>query len=89
MCGLCVARDIRLLLTEGAENPSSRNQNQDTPLHTAALNGHVQVTRVLLEHGADPFAAGSGGWLPLNVAVVKQHTDVVEVLSIAMRDYRT
>jgi ankyrin repeat protein len=80
---------VRLLLTEGAKNPSSRNQNQDTALHAAALNGHVQVTRVLLEHGADPFAAGSGGWLLLNVAVVKQHTDFGEVHSIAMRDYQT
>jgi hypothetical protein len=32
----------------------------------------VEVTRVLLEHGADPWAAESSEWTPLNAAVTKE-----------------
>ena len=37
-----------------------------TPLHRAAYNGHVNVMKVLLKHGADPNAPTLDGWTPLH-----------------------
>ena len=38
-------------------NPSSLRQGGMTPLHTAALNGDLQMVDLLLKtHGADPLA---------------------------------
>jgi ankyrin repeat protein len=61
-----------------------RDSNQNTPLHAAAVNSRVEVTRVLLEHGADPWAAESSEWTPLNAAVTKKHEELVQILTRAM-----
>jgi len=44
---------VRLLLEHGAD-PNIQNEYGDTPLHKAAYNGHVDVVKLLLEHGRRP-----------------------------------
>ena len=62
-----VARLEELL---SAEPELARSWSEDgfTPLHTAAQNGDAELVRLLLEHGADPAAAGSGGRAPADLA---------------------
>ena len=37
-------------------NPDARDKDNVTPLHRAAMGGHVEAVRVLLNHGADVTA---------------------------------
>jgi len=46
----------------------SANNNGWTPLNIAAQNGHVEVVRELLKHGAKLESANNKGWTLLNIA---------------------
>lgn len=49
-------RRVKKLLDEGAD-VDFKDVNKLTPLYFAAMNGHVEIARVLLEKGADPNIA--------------------------------
>ena len=51
-----------------------------TPLHKASRNGHIHVTRFLLERGADVTAQNKYGWTPLHSASLNEHVEVVDML---------
>ena len=51
------------------------------PLHHAALEGHVEPVRLLLEAGADKNAAETGlGFSPVHLAAHQGHLDIVHFL---------
>lgn len=56
------------LLQSGA-NLNARGLDNDTPLHDAAVNGHVKIAKLLVERGADINAKNSKGKTPLDVAL--------------------
>ncbi len=39
-----------------------------TPLHVAAMNGHLTVVELLLKHGADTKFVDDDGKLPIDLA---------------------
>lgn len=55
-----------------------------TPLHEAALRGHVDLVQLLLDHGADPKAHDDSGKTPLELARDKGHTEVAELMESAI-----
>ncbi|MCI4378757.1 hypothetical protein PGIGA_G00219940, partial [Pangasianodon gigas] len=57
-----------------------RNHKGETRLHLAAIKGDVEMTRALLEQGADPNLKDYAGWTPLHEACNLGHVGVVEVL---------
>jgi ankyrin repeat protein len=44
------------------------DQDTRTPLHWAASVGAVDVTRYLLDHGAEIDKGDGSGWTPLHIA---------------------
>ena len=52
----------------------------ESPLHCAAFGGHVEIVRLLCDHGADIEAQDNGGWRPLQYAAINGHISVVKEL---------
>jgi hypothetical protein len=71
---------VRELLRKGA-NANAKDRGGWTPLHWAAFWGHVDVAKLLLEHGADVNAKESVyDATPLHVAAATGHADVARLL---------
>ena len=51
-----------------------------TPLHVAALSGHLEVVKALVQGKADVFKRDIFGWTPISLAVQHGHSDVVHFL---------
>ena len=68
-----------LLLAAGAR-PGARNADGDSPLHWAALSGHIVVVQRLLARGADPRAKNRKGLSASDYARRDGHDEVVRLL---------
>ena len=64
----------------GGADVDARNQDGYTPLHWAAMDGHVETAALLLDRGADVDARDERGATPLHYALKKGHARTVEVL---------
>jgi ankyrin repeat protein len=73
---------VDLLVARGASvDARSENRMANTALHAAlATSGHAGVVDRLLAHGADPGAAGGGGYTPLHLAASRGDLRSVELL---------
>ncbi len=56
------------------------NRTRDYPIHTAALAGHVEIARLLLDAGADLEAEDADGSTPLHDACIHRHQEMVAFL---------
>jgi hypothetical protein len=54
--------------------------NESTPLHFAALIGHVEIARLLLQNGAEVNAKNIVGSTPLHWAAIQGHVDILHLL---------
>jgi ankyrin repeat protein len=74
---------VRKLLIGNPELISSQDDDENTPLHMAAISGNKYVTKSLLAHGADVNSKDSNGATPLHDALIGPlalRQDVVELL---------
>lgn len=55
-----------------------QNQAGNTPLHWAALNGHLEAVKVLLENGGDPTITNARGHDAVYEAELNDKQEVVE-----------
>lgn len=67
-CYLSPTRCVELLLKFGAQVDGRSEDEEETPLHTAARLGHVELADLLLRWGACPDARNAEGWTPLLAA---------------------
>src|SRR6267142_2301370 len=78
-CGLHTA--VKFLIIARSQDVHSRGLNDNsTPLHLASIKGHVQVTRFLVEHGADATARAKHEETPLHRASQGGHVDLAHFL---------
>jgi len=77
---------VEQALQNGADVNDNSGRGAQTPLHKAAIGGHVDVARVLLDAGADIRATDFSGYTPLHRACDNGHLDVVRVLLEAGAD---
>lgn len=67
-------------LLQSPRNPNVEYGNGMTLLHCAAVHGHVEPVRLLLEAGAEKDATTRSGMMPLHFAAHSNHLDVVRCL---------
>ncbi len=68
------------LFEKGFDAPNIRDGKGNTLLMLASYNGQLEMTRVLLENGADPQIANDMGQIPLAGAAFKGNAEMVKVL---------
>jgi len=78
----CAARGngelVELLLNNGAAIDAKDNHGR-TPLHEAARSC-VEAVKILLAWGADTQVKDEGGQTPMNKAVLRQQSDIIQLL---------
>ena len=73
---------VRLLLQRALADPNAPDERGCTPLMAACSCSEVrvEVTRLLLEAGADPTRAAEDGFTPMHAVAQHGHTDLVALL---------
>jgi hypothetical protein len=62
---------------------SAANNRGRNALHLAAESNHVEMVKLLLDHGASPKESSDGGWTALHNAAQNGHTEAVSLLLAA------
>mmetsp|Transcript_21308 Transcript_21308/g.50064 ORF Transcript_21308/g.50064 Transcript_21308/m.50064 type:complete len:240 (-) Transcript_21308:326-1045(-) len=73
---------VLTMLSNGATSVHDTNDIHWTPLHFAAFFGHIDVTRLLLEHRADVNSEDRSMSTPLHCAAIGGHDQVAELLLV-------
>jgi ankyrin repeat protein len=72
---------VKYLIKAGADvNSPSRNSLKVTPLQSAVAGGHLEITNLLLEAGANPNVHEGGGHTPLHTAAQNGDVELVRCL---------
>jgi uncharacterized protein len=69
-----------LLEHEAAINSPSNNAQRVMPLHSSVAGQHLELTRLLLERGAEVNAKQEGNYTPLHSAAQNGQREMVELL---------
>jgi ankyrin repeat protein len=69
-----------VLIKNGAELDAKFSDHQHTPLHLAAREGHKAVVELLIAKGADVNAKMKNGDTPLDLAILKEHKELADLL---------
>lgn len=54
------------------------NEHGNTGLHWAALGGHLDTVKLLMDHGATPALANEANYVPLDLANFNDKTEVAQ-----------
>jgi hypothetical protein len=72
---------VKFLIVERSQDVNARYINDnETPLLMASRQGHSEVSRVLLEHGANTEKRDSWDYSPLERGSIEGHAEVIRVL---------
>lgn len=74
------AERMRGLFEKGFDAPNIRDGKGNTLLMLASYNGQLEMTRVLLENGANPQIANDMGQIPLAGAAFKGNKEMARIL---------
>ena len=70
------------------EQLNYRNTNGDTPMHIAALRGHLDCVKTLLSKGANPCIANCNEKTAAQEAEKNQHYQIVEYINSFIKDHQ-
>ena len=63
------------------ENPNAPNEDGNTPIHTAAEYGHIEIVKILAPLTENRNAPDLYGTTPIILAAENGHTDIVKILA--------
>ena len=78
---------VEYLVGELKCDVNSKNNQDITPLHNAAKEGHLEIVRYLVEKKAEIVCYDTSGNTPLHLAARKNHLDVVKFLTGKVKNY--
>ncbi len=70
--------EVKRLLEKGVD--VRKNFNGNTPVHLSAMNGHEEITQLLLDYGIDYDTKNQFGETPLDYAKALGNTEIVTLL---------
>ena len=73
-----ITRYCDILLKKSSKNPEEADG--DTPLHSAAENGHVELCRLIMDEIEDIFPKTEDKITPLHLATRGGHTAVKDLI---------
>ncbi|XP_037374615.1 ankyrin repeat domain-containing protein 66 [Talpa occidentalis] len=75
-------KSVKKILKKGFCDPNYKDVdwNDRTPLHWAAIKGHMEVMHLLIEYGARPCLVTDVGWTPAHFAAESGHLNVLRTL---------
>lgn len=71
---------VRFLVEEAGANINQTTNTSSTPLRGACYDGHLEIVKYLVQHGADIEVANQHGHTSLMIAAYRQKVDVVRYL---------
>jgi len=71
---------VKIALKEGAAINTKSDFFKQTALHIAASIGYIDIIKFLLEEGADAQIKDDSDMIPLHLAVLYKHTNIVKLL---------
>ena len=78
---------VEYLVGELKCDVNSKDDQDITPLHNAAQEGHLEIVRYLVEKKAEIVCYDTSGNTPLHLAARKNHLDVVKFLTGKVKNY--
>ncbi|CAB3409050.1 unnamed protein product [Caenorhabditis bovis] len=71
---------VKVLVEEANADVNQTTQTESTPLRGACYDGHLEIVKYLLDHGADINKPNKHGHTSLMIAAYRQKVDVVRLL---------
>lgn len=75
--------EIVLYLISQNADVNIKSKHLDTALHMSAVKGYETITKALVEHGADITAIGGDNHTPIELAGIRNNTNVIAILQEA------
>ncbi|MGC6452266.1 MAG: ankyrin repeat domain-containing protein [Pirellulaceae bacterium] len=72
---------VKQLLAEGADINQAGGRDMETPLHRAITRGSTEAAKILIDAGADVNKPRRDGQTPLEMARVRNRTEILALLN--------
>jgi ankyrin repeat protein len=73
-------KEVKRILEQKKDAVNKRDATEQTPLHVAAMEGHIDTMCLLLKKNANVNSMDKNCWTPLHCAAFSNHLQAMEIL---------
>ena len=66
---------------------SARLPPRNGPLHLSAMDGNIEITKLLVSLVKDPYVINADGESPIQLAIQESHVEIIEFLQSKQDEY--